>query len=622
MSQQPAGEDMRLRVYLSLALFLLLITSQVFALEPEVELEKILVTNRRADSFLSQATENIEVLNAGKIEKIPAQNLSEVLKRIGAVDIQPRQGFGRATSISIQGCESRQVKMLIDGIPLNTQSSGQVNPAEFPVEYIKRIEVIKGAASSLWGSGLGGVINIVTKDTGKELVPTGSITSSFAEHRSRRQALDLAGAAGGLGYYLFSSLTESGGRGRHDDVLEKKAFGKISYDLKEAGKLLCSFGFSQADVNSGIYPDGSWDSQPYRDRYGKISWENNIGAADLKIEAKHFRKDIVTKYFATAEDNDAYMLLRFKDVLYQLSVSSSWKPRDKDLLVIGADFDCDNVKSDAYLDKAKTVRTQAPYLNYTLELGPWSLNAGARYDNNSEFGEALSPSLGAVYRIQGLPATLIRASVSRAFTAPPLLWKHNQNPNLWTLPATGLKPERAWVYELGGESELQPWLWVKLGLYRADIKDAIDDDYTETGERYKRNYYKFLRQGAELQLRWKLSEEFSFMGGAAFNDIKDKTTKQTLRGAGRPRQSFDAGFEYQNKWGLSIGIFGSYDRFGEPPAFEPNDRKMLWDMKISWENKHIKPFLNIYNLGNSSYWDDYWFPVPERYFEGGITIKW
>ncbi len=590
--------------------------------ESVVELGEIIVTPRRASVGLGDVTENITVISSRQLSELPAKNLSEVLNYISGVDIPPSRGFGRATSISIQGADSRQVRVMIDGIPLNLQSSGQVNPAEFPVENIERIEVIKGAASSIWGPGLGGVINIITKDTGNTLMPKGSVTSSFAEFRTRRNSFDLSGKAAGLGYYALSSYMESGGKGPHDDVLEKKTFNKLSYDLKDAGKINASFGYSGARVNSGIFPDGSWQAQPYRTRYGKIGWENDFGVSDVKIDLKHSRHNVITGFFNSSSDEEPAFRVQSEDLLYQSSLSTSSHPREKDLLILGADLDYDAIKSSVYLSKAKSLKSYAPYSNYTLKINPWDLNFGLRYDNNSEFGEQVSPALGAVFHFDNIADTLARVSVSRAFSAPPLLWKFNENPALNTAANPDIKPERAWVYETGIESRPLSFLWVNLSLYRSDIHDAINSAENDLGQVYMKNFQKFRRQGAEFQCKIKLFAGINFLGKAAFNDIEDRSTKKTVRGGGKPRQSFDTGLEYKNKIGLTVNLLGYYNRWNEPVSSQSNDRKMLYDLKLSQEWKNLLSFVNIYNLTNSKYWSDYFFPLPERYFEGGVSLKW
>jgi len=585
-----------------------------------VELGKIIVTNRRAPIGLSETTENVEVIYESEINQLPARDLSEALHYIPGIYIEPNQGFGRASSVSIQGSDSRHVRVMIDGIPLNSQASGQVNPSKFPIENAARIEVIKGAASSTWGSSLGGVVNVITKDTGTTSVPKGSLTSSCAGYRTKKDSFDVSGKAADVGYYLFSSYMESGGKGPRDDILEKKAFGKLSYDLKDRGAIVTSFGYSTGDVNNGEDVDGGWTAQPYRCRYGKIGWGADYGDMNINVDLKYSNQDIITKFFWSIADEDAIDIVRSKDVHYQGSLNSVFRPREKDLLVVGADFDWDILKS-TYLTEGKSLILQAPYVNYTLGLNPWDFNLGLRYDHNREYGQQFSPSAGAVYHLNNIPETLIRANISRAFNAPPLLWKYIDKDITGIGVNPDIKPERAWVYELGLESRPAPKFWLKFSVYMSDVSDAIAFDAPQN---QYRNFKKFRRQGAEAQSRTKIFEDLSIYAAGAFNDIEDRATRRTVRaGASSPRQSFDVGLDYENKYGFGLFLKGYYNRWNKPASYESKDRKFLYDLKAAQKIKNLTCFLNIYNLANTRWFIDVdGFPVPKRYFEGGVTIGW
>ena len=586
-----------------------------------IRLEKIIITSKRISVGVSSVTENVSVAGAEEIEKFPAGNLSEALSYISGIDIEPRQGFSRATSLSIQGSDSRHVRLMIDGIPMNNQASGQADPTKFPIENIERIEVIKGPSSNVWGSGLGGVINIITKDTGTTEIPQGSLTTSFAEFRTKKESFNLSGKLNNLGYYFFSSYMESGGQGLVDDVLEKKAFGKISYDLKSAGKIISSFGYTGSDVNSGELPDKTWEAQPQQIRYGKIGWESNRDGVSMKIDLKFTHQNIITKSFGTVNDINPSSIVRTKDSLVELSLNSAFHPRENDLLVMGVDINRDELKS-TYIAEAKNAKLFAPYANYTLKLNPWDFNFGLRYDYTTEFGRELSPSLGILYYLKDIPETFIRARVSRAFNVPPLLWKYYSGvmPVVWD-DNLGIDPERAWVYELGWESKPIPKIWYKLSLYRADISDAIDNAQNDAGQWIKKNFKKFKRQGVELQFKIDIFESLKFSASGGFNDVESRSSGDRVRND-TPRQSFDLGVDYKNKKGLCLSLRSYYDRWSKVPGYEPNDRKIMSDLKISQEYKKLTFFLNIHNLTNSKYWADSFYPIPERYFEGGFTFEW
>ena len=589
----------------------------------EIDLGQIVIGSWRSPVLTDEVADDVAIVTADQIDRSPGHNTAELLQYVPGIDIEPRQGLGQPTSVSIQGSDSRQVRVMVDGIPFNKQSSGQVNLSQFPITNVRRIEVIKGPVSSIWGSGLGGVINIVTKEAPPEAETLNNVTASFAEFRTRRLESEFSGLIGRhTGFYLFNGLTETGVKANKDDVREKKSFAKFTYNVNDIQELTAAFGYSGAEVNSGIFPDGSWQAQPYRTHYGKIGWECINEDMRTNVELKHSRQQVITRTFLTPHDQEPFWESDTGDFLYQVSVYSAVYPRPDDMLIMGADWDWDILKSDMYLQQVKSVQQQALYYNYIWGLELCDINCGLRYDYNSEFGRQFSPSLGAIYRLQTIPQTKLRVGISRAFTAPPLLWKYNENPLLGIISNPELGPEKALVYEAGLESRINPQLWLKLSLYRADVTDAISWAENESGELFQKNFEKFRRQGTGLQMKCTLSPQLTLFTSGAFNDIEDRGTRQTVRGGGKPRQSFDIGIEYEHMPGLDIVLKGYYDRWNQLPSAEPNDRKMLFDARITRKMKNITLFLNIFNLANSSYWADIFFPVKERYFEGGIRVAW
>ena len=119
---------------------------------------------------MSQVAENVTIITAAEIERMNAHNLDDVLNRVAGVYVKYHaQDFNGNTLLAIHDSSWQQVAVYLDGVKISkaTQDLSYVNIV--PVRIVKRIEVIKGAASSTWGSALGGVINIITKDTGDTL---------------------------------------------------------------------------------------------------------------------------------------------------------------------------------------------------------------------------------------------------------------------------------------------------------------------------------------------------------------------------------------------------------------------------------------------------------------------
>ena len=130
----------------------------------EVTLESMIVTATRAPLDESQAAANVTVLNREDLDNLPAHDVAEALAYVPGVFIDQIGGLGSQATISIYGSDVRQVGVFIDGVPLNLLANPLTDLSRTPLDRVDRIEVYKGDASSAWGSALGGVVNIITKE--------------------------------------------------------------------------------------------------------------------------------------------------------------------------------------------------------------------------------------------------------------------------------------------------------------------------------------------------------------------------------------------------------------------------------------------------------------------------
>ncbi len=584
------------------------------------ETSPIIVSATRIQSEADRAAENVIIYTEKDIEKLPGRDLGEVLSLIPGVNIAVRNKFGQSTSLTIQGSRSRQVLVMVDGIPFNTQLSGQANPTKIPIENIKQIEVIKGASSSAWGSSLGGVINVITKEVGENTIPTGNFTSSFAEFGTTKNSLDLAGRIGKAGYFVSGSFMNTSGTRSISDVEEQKYFSKLNYPVGDQAKLTASFGYSGAEVRDGVKPSGSTTLQPYYSRYGKMSFEIDKPKFQLNISGKYNNQNIKTETVGGLLTNNS-------NIYNGLSGVARFTFREKDKLVVGSDFEWQKIKSSRNIPQPKHIHMEAPFANYTLNLGNLDIIPGIRYDNNNRFGDQTSPSLGAIYQFKDERETSIRFKATRAFQAPPLLWLFNDDPSFLVAPNPELKAEKAMVYEIGLETNPLSALNLNLNYSLAQIRDAIKIVFNEDSLFQSQNFDKFRRQSVDLTLDYTLSEEWHFFTSSAFNHVVDKATDEVVRGNGTARQSFRWGANYKNKKGFGLNLYGYYDRWDSDASDEPNDRKPIFDAKLTqnyqprYKNIKGEIFVNIHNITNSKYWSDKTFPLPERYFEGGFSLK-
>ena len=145
--------------------FLLLLCVLPCILRSQHAFDTVQVTTSQIPLRISETGRNITVLTSKDITSMPATSLDEILQTVTGLEIQSRGGFGVQGDILLRGSTFTQVLVLVDGLRINDPLTGHFNsyipitPAE-----IERIEVLRGAASAMYGAdAVSGVVNIITK---------------------------------------------------------------------------------------------------------------------------------------------------------------------------------------------------------------------------------------------------------------------------------------------------------------------------------------------------------------------------------------------------------------------------------------------------------------------------
>ena len=137
-----------------------------------VEMEKIIITATRTERKIEDLPGQNEVMEAKEIEAFPATSTDDLLQSIANISVNRSWGiFSKNASVTMRGLDAAQgVLILYNGVPLNKTAGGSINWHMISPDRIERIEVIKGPSSALYGNNaMGGVINIITKKTNKEI---------------------------------------------------------------------------------------------------------------------------------------------------------------------------------------------------------------------------------------------------------------------------------------------------------------------------------------------------------------------------------------------------------------------------------------------------------------------
>ena len=142
------------------------------------ELREVVVTATRTERNLASLPLPTSIITAEAISKSGVTRLNEILfEQTGLLTIPD---FGGVEGIQLQGLDASYTLILIDGVPLVGRSAGTLDLSRISVGNIDRIEIVKGASSSLYGSeALAGIINIITKKPKRDLL-SGNLSYRYA----------------------------------------------------------------------------------------------------------------------------------------------------------------------------------------------------------------------------------------------------------------------------------------------------------------------------------------------------------------------------------------------------------------------------------------------------------
>ncbi len=467
--------------------------------------EDMVETATRVAKPISQVAENVTVITAAEIERMNANGVDEVLNRVAGLFVdQNGLDFNNNSSLYIHGSSFEHVTVLLDGVAVNKTSIELAWVNIVPVQIVKRIEVIKGAASSTWGSAFGGVINIITKDGAKDSGNQVDFKSSLGEYGTSDLTAELTGRTGLMDYYLY------GGDQRSDGILDDRfyensnGYGKVAFALPGNGRL----------EFSGLYtrPQYATYRREESDRLGVVDDNNFFGAVkfdkslsgqlNLHVDANYFENPYHFRRYQSSDPDT--LQAHFSNEQASRSVAARLDYQgDAHSVVTGFDYHYNALDMVEYVPSSYVsfpIREElfGVYVNDTMRWGQTTITPGLRYDHMSTTPhDQLSPSLGLTYQLQS--DWLLRVNVARGFRKPPVQFLHGDPGYSPSVINPDLRPEESWSYQLGMETGVIPVCHVKTTLFYHDVKNTWVPGVWWTP--WRMNGGKSHRQGAELEIQ-------------------------------------------------------------------------------------------------------------------------
>jgi vitamin B12 transporter len=566
---------------------------------------------------------DITVVSREEIEKIPATNAAEVLQFVPGVYVEFSGGLGSLALPSIQGSSfsaAPEVAVYQDGVPLNMLANPVTNLSFIPVSSIERIEVYKGAASSAWGTAMGGVINIITRDPDPSKPFGGAVQSSYGDFSTFRNSGSFSGTVDRFGYFVSFNHDESNGFVPHMNYDQDSIYAKFNYLVGESSRLNFVVNHDEGRnedptaLLTHLYD--FWEDFHQNRTYERLLYETKFSDnITYSIEGRHQQYDLDDYHlFYQKPEQLGY---DYTEELYGISSRVSWDIKDRNRFVLGFDGDWGDYAYTLYTHGYVT-GDQAVYSNDTLTVGALSLTGGARFDNNIDFGSVLCPMGGAVYHLPWYEA-LVRVQIAKGFAAPPPALLHDP-----TYGNPDLKPETDLNYQLGSEIHPVKPLKLEVSLFRADVDDFID--FNEETLRWD-NIEKVRRQGVEAIAsatfpvgRW---SNLGLSFAETYVDVRNEETGAVLKDV--PRQMMVASASYSIKQ-LTQSLTGRcIDNNSSFP--ETRDKLFVFDylarLKLPSPGLGLVPsvFFAVHNITNAPYLYREIFPQPGRWVEGGMRCE-
>ena len=475
-------------VFICVLLFFILFSNFSQGAEPAAtdSLPPVVVTATRTEVPLNQLTTSVTVITAEDIRERQAELVLEILRDVPGVEVVQTGSMGNTTSVFIRGSESNQVLVLIDGIEVNSTTVGSYDFANLTTENVERIEVLRGAGGTLYGSqAIGGVINIFTKK-GQGPLEVG-LTAQGGNGWTNRQAITLRGSAGKLGYSFGAAHIGSDGfQSVNDDYRNLSTSARLDYQVTESASLKGIFHFIKSNV--GLFNNNNFASMPDPNArqdatqyVGKLEWEQKIMTNwDYRISGSMYKEnnkfsDDVDSCVFFGFPCDSRTRDSFRPQINTGEFQTNYRLEDWSTTTFGVQYNRRAASTSGGIDEA--VGNVGYYLQSQLHLLDRRLIMipGIRLDENQNFGTAWTPSLSAAYLFNET-GTKLKGGYAKGFRAPTL--NEMFFPAGFGCPAFGnpdLGPEKSWEVNFGVEQNLVSDRVKIIGTYfHRDVKDLIE----------------------------------------------------------------------------------------------------------------------------------------------------
>jgi len=582
-----------------------------------INLDEVVVTATKTAVNRNNVPLTVSVVSKEQIENSSESALLPVLtEQIPGLFVTERgiTGFGVSTGSAgqislrgIGGSPNTQVLILLNGNPQFMGIMGHPLSDAYIASDVEKVEVIRGPASTLYGTNaMGGVINIITKEQ-KEDGFKANARVMYGSYNTQKYMVN--GGFKKNGFNVFASFNHDQTNGHRDssEFTINNGYMRLGYDINKHLNINTDFSLANFDAT---------DPGPEDSKAGyTIDITRGMGA--IAINYKFDKINGSFRFFYNFGKHNITDGFHSKDNNYGIVFYQAFTLFKGNTITVGTDYK----KYGGIAENFKAMNGQGMIFGDTTiwEISGYAfiqqqlfeklvLNAGFRLEHNSVYGNEPVPTGGLAYHVT--TTTTFKASVAKGFRSPTIRELY-----LWTPANANLKPERMMNYEIG---VLQQLLENKLTLELTGFKangDNLIKTVIETNGPKNENTGKFSNTGIEFAGTYKPTEHIAFNANYSYISMDEPII------ATPEQQLFVSGIYKWKKFAINLSVQHIHNLYTQITPQKVKNSYSLLNSRVSYTiNKFVDVFLKGENLTDKKYYINYAYPMPGIVAFGGLDL--
>lgn len=582
-----------------------------------ITINEVVITGSKNSVNRNNVPLTVSQISKEKIENSSESALLPVLtEQVPGLFVTERgiTGFGvsagSAGQISLRGVggsPNTQVLILLNGNPQFMGIMGHPLPDAYEASDVEKVEVIRGPASTLYGTNaMGGVINIITRKQ-KEEGYKGNARTMYGSYNTQKFMVNSGYKKNGFNVFASFNHDKTNGHRDSSDFKIDNGYLRLGYDISSHLNINADFSLANFDAS---------DPGPEDTKAGyTIDITRGMGA--VSFDNEYDKTSGSLRFFYNFGEHNISDGFHSKDKNYGIVLYQNFNLFKGNTITAGIDYKqyggiAENVKAmqgKGIVFSDTTVNETAGYVFLQQELfEKLVFNAGFRLEHHSVFGNEPVPTAGLAYNPTAI--TTIKASVAKGFRSPTIRELY-----MWAPANAGLKPERMVNFELSVLQRLaENKVSLEITVYRADGDNMIKTVEGTNGMKYQ-NTGEFTNTGIEFAGTYRPTEKLILNTNYSYISMKEPIIAS-------PEQQLFASATYKwAKLSFNLSIQHIHDLYTRiTPQKEKNSYTLL-NSKLSYLiNEHVDIFLKGENLTDKKYYINYAYPMPGIIVFGGLNL--